>query len=1083
MSIDTTTLQNIVEDLADNVNARIAAYLAAHNAVIVDSAEESVIWSAMETLVQGFVEDAKQELIAKGTLDEAILDKCTISWDHSKLDAAADGLSGTWTGNLALTSMEDAGIYGLTDLSPITWKLENADEINSIFDNLQSIAPVTYLLTNASTSDVGALDDKEYKAGFQGKVSEDNNLTNAIRATNSSIASVTTDLGEIAIKDNDPNNKFWYGTVTIELANGVKGSKEVYIPLNFVDGVAEYTGITIQDSRKDVDKQVEVGTTDGKTAVFSFKNIVVTLEKSDGSTETLVGDKIQEAINDGTIVLDTGSYNKDKLGKYNVYLRIPNDNEKFVAVDVQVVRTGIIEPTEVNFAVGTTIDAITSKDPSILKPTSGAGYVVYAAGETEVTVTDDKGTTVTARATVAENGAVTFETDFATVIVDKIIGSNFASLAAGQNATVSVKDPIVTAKYVQDADGTEHVYLTPVAVGNTQMTLTFGSKGKLCYTYDVSVNDKGIISIKENGNGLHIAKLSLPANTKKALEETDYYSTASHTNNLRVKDLENADSIVVKGVIGSSLVNMNELPVTVTTTTGIVDTVMLSTTKMEFSQAYYVDRKNSKPTELVVSFGGAKEVTDVTLKQKIDVTFDDLLLVPETFTCDDQYVDVVKNGTNSFSIIPKNDASTDHTTNVSFYDENGGSTVVTVTVNGFTIKQTQVSTPVANLDSVEYTQPTVQEYTIGDEISVEGSSYSYIPNGGGNRLTVKVRPEMFSDANGNKLSTDEAKTYTNVKFQYGNYTSEEVFSVTVNPAEVRLTTEDLGLAPNDTIAYAEMVDDGEQKISVGITSDGYIYFQSKAINKDGVALVTTKSGNTAYVYIDVDEDGNISAVSDVNFKATVKTITPEELGIYADSLENNDEDCVNAVVQAGSVVVKSLTPGDASITVTDKEGKTSKIDVTVYADGSMGINVTKPITEGWVDLGNGDWGYIRNGERVVSDWVSVQEADPYNGNKVGTVWYHIGSDGLMQRGWIVDETGWKIYLLDSNGRMMHSQWVNAPAQESLNRPAGLYHLTPDGAVQMNGWAESVDNENILWFCNAGNGLFEVDNPTSWRVVG
>ena len=89
----------------------------------------------------------------------------------------------------------------------------------------------------------------------------------------------------------------------------------------------------------------------------------------------------------------------------------------------------------------------------------------------------------------------------------------------------------------------------------------------------------------------------------------------------------------------------------------------------------------------------------------------------------------------------------------------------------------------------------------------------------------------------------------------------------------------------------------------------------------------------------------------------------------------------------------------------------------------------------------------------------------------------------MQRGWIVDETGWKVYLLDSNGRMMHSQWVNAPAQESLNRPAGLYKLTDDGAVQMNGWAKSVDNENIEWFCNAGNGLFEVDNPASWRVVG
>ena len=149
----------------------------------------------------------------------------------------------------------------------------------------------------------------------------------------------------------------------------------------------------------------------------------------------------------------------------------------------------------------------------------------------------------------------------------------------------------------------------------------------------------------------------------------------------------------------------------------------------------------------------------------------------------------------------------------------------------------------------------------------------------------------------------------------------------------------------------------------------------------------------------------------------------------------------------------------------------------------MSVDVTKPITEGWVKGEGSDWYYLKDGERVVSDWVCVQEEDPYNNNEVGDVWYHFGSDGKMQRGWIVDETGWKVYLLDSNGRMMHSQWVNAPAQESLNRPAGLYKLTDDGAVQMNGWAKSVDNENIEWFCNAGNGLFEVDNPASWRVVG
>ena len=146
--------------------------------------------------------------------------------------------------------------------------------------------------------------------------------------------------------------------------------------------------------------------------------------------------------------------------------------------------------------------------------------------------------------------------------------------------------------------------------------------------------------------------------------------------------------------------------------------------------------------------------------------------------------------------------------------------------------------------------------------------------------------------------------------------------------------------------------------------------------------------------------------------------------------------------------------------------------------GEVGNLPDVDLKEGWYKVGDSDWSYYIAGQKVVSDWVSVEEADPYNNNEVGDVWYHFGSDGLMQRGWIVDETGWKIYLLDSNGRMMHSQWVNAPAQESLNRPAGIYRLTDDGAVQMNGWAESV-TPGIYWFCNAGNGLFEQDNPASW----
>lgn len=110
----------------------------------------------------------------------------------------------------------------------------------------------------------------------------------------------------------------------------------------------------------------------------------------------------------------------------------------------------------------------------------------------------------------------------------------------------------------------------------------------------------------------------------------------------------------------------------------------------------------------------------------------------------------------------------------------------------------------------------------------------------------------------------------------------------------------------------------------------------------------------------------------------------------------------------------------------------------------------------------------------------MEEPDPYNNNEVGAVWYHTDENGRMMTGWFSDpEVPWKIYYTDSNGRMVHSKWVNAAAQEELNRPAGIYYITADGAVQMNGWAQAPGVENVYWFCNEGNGLFEADNPNSW----
>lgn len=99
-------------------------------------------------------------------------------------------------------------------------------------------------------------------------------------------------------------------------------------------------------------------------------------------------------------------------------------------------------------------------------------------------------------------------------------------------------------------------------------------------------------------------------------------------------------------------------------------------------------------------------------------------------------------------------------------------------------------------------------------------------------------------------------------------------------------------------------------------------------------------------------------------------------------------------------------------------------------------------------------------------------------------WYYLKETepglGQMQKGWIVDSTGWKTYFLDSNGRMASGQWINVGEDNELGRPAGMYYLTDDGAVQMNGWAESI-TPGIYWFLRAGDGWFDRDNPACWST--
>lgn len=155
-----------------------------------------------------------------------------------------------------------------------------------------------------------------------------------------------------------------------------------------------------------------------------------------------------------------------------------------------------------------------------------------------------------------------------------------------------------------------------------------------------------------------------------------------------------------------------------------------------------------------------------------------------------------------------------------------------------------------------------------------------------------------------------------------------------------------------------------------------------------------------------------------------------------------------------------------------------KTEVRFLVNGDNDKYYSAPITvNGFGVDEDGDRCYYRDGEKVRSDWASVTEADPYNNNQVGTVWYHFDADGKMQTGWITDETGWKVYNLDSNGRMRYDMWINM-ADSQDGRPAGLYHLNSDGSVQMNGWAESI-TQGIWWLCRPGDGWCNSTDPSCW----
>lgn len=235
--------------------------------------------------------------------------------------------------------------------------------------------------------------------------------------------------------------------------------------------------------------------------------------------------------------------------------------------------------------------------------------------------------------------------------------------------------------------------------------------------------------------------------------------------------------------------------------------------------------------------------------------------------------------------------------------------------------------------------------------------------------------------------------------------------------------------------------------------------------------------------IDLSKNGlNLKVGESAELTATVKNSSKPV------KWESSNPDCVE--VADGKIT--ALDKGIAVVTA--KSGTAVGFCLVVVEGDELNGWQQDKVSKKWYYLENGkaQTGWIKedgeyyycdpenSGAMAENKWISIEEPDPYNDNKVGDVWYRVDEDGKMQTGWISDpEVPWKIYLLDTNGRMMHSNWVNAPENQELNRPAGMYYLTDDGAVQMNGWTLAKGSDSVWWFCNPGTGLFEKDNPNSW----
>lgn len=632
------------------------------------------------------------------------------------------------------------------------------------------------------------------------------------------------------------------------------------------------------------------------------------------------------------------------------------------------------------------------------------------------------------------------------------------------------------------------IKIVPKNFGTATIKLTGGDEGKLSTTIKVTYTANDGFKVEKSDPNFDEIKLNAKAIDHLQKDVTYDFATLER----RLEGNKNATLTLNVDDLGFD--STHKIVFVNNDNKAGFDTVAAS----ELTKA--VLKKEGTAYKLEVNYGAEKYSVDIPAEQQevrteINNTVDTLGLVAEDGVISDikvtsgasKYDDILRaeavtkaDGTKVIAFTLGEDKVTDNAkAEVTITDAlgNEASVVVTVKKSGDTYSITAGNpTKFAGYQKYTLTAPTDTVFELGEKVT-EFNGYLVSED---KEEKVQLLDEMvtgFTTAQSTVNADDTLGTKT-ATVNYGGSTGEK-FTYTVRPKVENIAVSDLDLADGETVTSVAVRGDENIKASV---KDGKIEIVVLKTNISGSVVATTSLGRTVAVKVSVDEDANIETEIAKSFSSSSYILQNNEdtLGLVADSVSSADESIAIASVAGDKIIISSVKTGSTVITATDGENN-AYITISVDEFGTVTIeNITKFGEDGWVRGEGSDWYYYINGKKVTNDWVAVEEADPYNNNEVGTVWYHFDKDGKMQRGWIKDETGWKIYNLDSNGRMRHDMWINAEANEELGMPTGIYHLLSDGAAQMNGWAESI-TEGIYWFCAPNSGVFDASNPANWAT--